>query len=499
MLNYKEKYIVLVCCMLLLIYIIYLSSKDKNIENWTDGKLIITRDDGIKHLMNIVDGNMIEKDATELYDKLFDQTDLNITIAELFNRYDHLKKNIEYAENNKYYQKTYLAVADIINEGGINKGLPWLDNNAINVINLAAMKKERLRDIYRFDPNDDVDFRTIFGKVSNNYYINCDFIDIIRFNRFNSSINLIINRHPILNAYKQQILNLLKEKLIDKYGNNVSNENYFNLSKKDFSQHVTLSLESIINKIVPNKGDEIYKQAISNSIYNTIFVNYDKNMSVNNLLNNAIFSNDKINLSNGLINVLNNFTLYVSPNHDYSDQLNKENLLNGSLEQLNNILFNIRFYKDLSYMRNNLWQETKTGDILMENSNKVPILTRSQTIDILNIFYQNYDGIMEPSIISISNIVHKIREQNEGNIVPLTNNLNDRLNYIIQYSQYLMFDEIFTSSNIVECNNIPIILKHVRTLIKKNYPDTPYDLIMYRINRYSKIKDISEALIFGLY
>lgn len=463
-------------------------------------KLIETKDDGIKHLMNIVDGNMTEKDATELYEKLFDQTDLNLTIAELFNKYDYLKKNSDYSENNKYYHKTYLAVANIINQGGIVKGLPWLDNNALTPLNLSFLKKEHVRDILKFDPNDDVDFKSVFGKVSKNYYINCDFIDTIRFYKFDSSINLIINRHPVLNAYKQQILNILRDKLIDKFGNNVTNDNYFNLSKKDFNQHITVSLESIINKIVPNKGDEIYKVAIARSIYQILFVQHEINMSINDLLKTNHFKDDSDNLVNGLVLLLNNFTLYISPNHDYSDNANKETLLNGTIEQLNNILFNIRFYKDLSYMKNNLWEESRTNLSNLSNlSNHIPILTVSQTIDILNILYENHSGILDSSIISISNIIYAVRKQNEYNIEPLSNDIKERLKYIKMYSPNMMFDEIITTGNITTCYNIPIIIKHIRTLIKKNYPDTPYDLIMYKISRYSKIKDISEALIFGLY
>jgi hypothetical protein len=468
-----------------MLYIVFFikPNKEKINENFIDGiKLIVTKDDAINYLSTIVEDNLSIEDAKLLYEKLFeDNTEMNLKIYEIFDSLSYLSKNNGPINDNIYYNKTYLAICDIINNHGIYNNLPWFGNNVLTINNLKTITKERLQKIYTFNPNNSIDFISHFNKLSNNYYLSCDIVDIIRFNKFYTTVDQIIMRHPVLNSYQTKIYEI--------YGDEINN-----MTKLEFIKSEKYDPNNL-SKLFPNNGDESFINLIKESIINILFTTYDNNMTINQLLNLSQFSHNKNNFINALIASLNEITLNITPNYDYEDETNKLNLLDGTIGRINETILNIRFNKDLNYLRNNLWVTDENDKPIIVDSKKVPLVQDSVVVDILNILYKYYINISDVSKDSIATIIKTIKNDN------ITfSSYDDKLNYIINNINDLMLDQMLTTSTvIIDCNNISHFMQHIRALIKVNHNDIPYDIINNTVNKYIKIGSLSKMLFFGIY
>jgi hypothetical protein len=484
MFNHKLLLFIVIC---VIIYIMFFIKTDKK-EHFIDGiKLIVTKDDAINYLSTIVKNNNNEPnlsldDAKLLYENLFeDNTEMDKKIYEIFNSLPFLSKNNSPVNDNIYYNKTYLAICDIINNYGIYNNLPWFGNNVLTINNLKIMTKERLQQIYKFNPNNSINFITFFDKLSNNYYLSCDIVDIIKFNKFYTTLDQIIVRHPVLNAYQTKIYEI--------YGNEIKS-----MTKLEFIKSGNYDANNL-SKLFPNNGDESFIDLIKQSIINTLFTTYDNDMTIDKLFNLSQFVHDKNNFTNALISSLNEITLNITPNYDYSDETNKSNLLSGTIGRINETILNIRYNKDLNYLRNNLWETDENNKPIIVDSKKVPLVQDSVMVDILNILYKYYINIPDVSKDSIATIIKNIK--NENITFP---SLDDELNYIINNINDLMLDQMLSSSNtIINCNNISHFMQHIRALIKVNHNDIPYNIINNNVNKYIKIGTLSKMLFFGIY
>jgi hypothetical protein len=469
----------------LIAYILFMDKQNVN-ETFIDGiKLIVTKDDAINYLSNIVKNsngelNLTNENATHLYEKLFeDKTDNDIYIYKIFNDLSYLSKNNSQSNDNIYYNKTYLALCDIINNRGIYNNLPWFGNNAMSIPNVKVITKNRLKYIYNFNAMNNIDFIGEFDKYSNNYYISCDIADIIRYNKFYCNINCIIKRHPVLNAYSN--------KLYDIFGN------IQNKTKSDLI-NLNVNVDEKLTNLTPNDGDNNFMDLIKKSIKNTLFTTYDNNLTINQLFDLPQFNHDKNNFIGALINIMNDLTLFITPNYDYNDEFNKDNLLNGTIGRLNETILNIRYNRDLNYLRNNLWVKDKDDKIIIVNGKKVPIIDDVVMVNIMNILYKYYVNISLVSQDSISNMILNIK--NQKIVFP---SFDDRLAYIIQNINDIMLDEMLSLEGIIDCKYINSLIKHFRALITLNHQNIPNDMVNYKVNKYMKIGELSDILFYGIY
>lgn len=500
-----NRYLIYILMVIFLIYLLMTKSKKYEyfIQENFDSVLINDKESAIKHLQNIIPDNMTDIQATQLYDKIFvDLTDQNLTISAILNSLDYLKENFMPLENNPKLGKTTLALCNIINSYGLVNNLPWIDNNELKPLILLGLTKERVQQIYKFDKNQIFDFKPDFSTVSNYQYY--DFIDIIRYNKYNSSLLHIINRHPILNSFQLEITNFIQEKIKNNNLNKQVND-VLNMSKSEAIELLKVDLNYFKNKfsLPPNYDRE--KLNIIYSIYFTLFQSYDNNLTINDLTNNENFINSKNNILDSLAKSLNKLTLFITCNYNYIDPVNKNNLNNASILQLNNIINNIKFYSDLSYLRTNFYEEDDNGNPIINNGNKTDIMPWDQIKELLNIFYENYSVLNQNTITVLYQIIYDMRKQDNFNDEFITNNLA-KVEYIKHNCPGLLFDAFLLSlpskddsNKKFKCTNVPTVIKYIRTLIKRGSSEASSNLIINKITRYSKIKDISNALIFGIY
>ena len=124
---------------------------------------------------------------------------------------------------------------------------------------------------------------------------------------------------------------------------------------------------------------------------------------------------------------------------------------------------NIRYYKDLHYLRH--------ANINMSHGN---------AFILLHILYRKYDVLGD----KINKTLGTINPTNYSNYEAKDN---------------LLLDEVLTSDlKLIKCENAVELVKHIRTLIKKNHQNVPYNILTTKITKYTKIKDISKMLIFGV-
>ena len=471
--------VILFVSILILLYIMFAPININ--EKFIDGiKLIVTKDDAINHLStfdknNIGNLNLSIEDATNLFEKLFDETDNDVLISKIFNDLSYLSKNNGPSVNNPFYNKTYLALCDIINNRGIYNNLPWFGNNALTVINLKAMTKERVKYIYNFTDVKTVNFVNEFNNLSQNFYLSSDIVDILKYNKFYTTINKIIKRHPVLNVYESKLYQLFGD-----IGNKTKRELIM----------LNIDVDQILNNLTPNQGDENFINLIKQCIKNTLFTEYENNLTITQLFELPQFNHDKNNYIKALVKIMNDLTLFITPNYDYIDVVNTDNLLNSTIGRLNDTILNIRFNRDLNYIRNHLFVTDNDGK-------KISVMQDVSMVDVMNILYRYYINIQADSQYSLSVLISGIKNDD----IKFPSN-DDRLAYIINNINDIMLDQILTydeKNSIIKHEHVDDLVNIIQTLIKMNNENIPYDIIKKHVDRYTKISVLSDMLFYGIY
>ena len=355
--------------------------------------------------------------------------------------------------------KTYVILDElcsIINTKGINDGLPWIDDNGIKQLHIAGsdMTVERLRLIYYYNKSNNIDFRSEFLDVLSldQYYT---VFDILHYNHYGSTPEEIVNRHPILYAYNTYLLDL--------------NPNIYKMINDNITESVIL-LKLQENKNSASLPGEI-KIALAKAIYQNLSVKYNNNDTILQVLTKLNITN-KQSVILALAKTMNKLILFITPNHDYLSEESLALLGNTTLKALNENLFNIRYYKNLHYLRN--------ADIHLSHSN---------AFILLNILYRRYDVLGNNTNKTIDAI-------GKGILYP---NLKDKDKGKGKGKDDILLGEILTSDlKLINCSNVAELIKHIRTLIKKNHPKISYNILTTKITKYTSIKDVSNMLIFGI-
>jgi hypothetical protein len=369
---------------LLIFYFLYFYIKKYEIrEPFANKKFIITKDDAIKHLAKVLS----KYEASILYKILFiDKNDSTVLLSQLYS-------NIDINQ----------LLCDIINDRGKYNKLQWLNENGLSIDVIKKINKGRLQFLYNFNPLVPINFLDIFNTKINNIFITCDIIDILKYNKFDAPIFTIINRHPILKLYKKKIFNILKSK----------NENFnINMKKSEFIKNIKLDKETFIT-LKPNTSDALYIDYIINSINNTLLIDYDDTISINQLFSLPQFVIYKYEFINSLIILLNRLILFISPNYDYNEDELKTYLLNLSIFNINELINSIRFIKDLNYLNYNLNNGIieilnilyKKKDNNLNTINDIKIIK-----DIRTLVFWNHPDILPSIIIHYVNINSKISD-----------------------------------------------------------------------------------------
>lgn len=432
--------------------------------------------DAITQLMTIEKDNMTEANANNLYDKLFvNQADLNEPIFKIFESLDYVKHNNYPINDNPYYHKTYIALCNIINKMGTDNGLQWTGNNVLTPLNLSIMKKSRLQEINNFDKNKPVDstakFLLHFSKFQ--FY---DFMDTIRFNNLNSPMYLIIYRHPILNANKNAITDLIV-KMYPNFKNNI--DDLLKLSKKEFNIQYPIERIFIENNLVLTP-DNLDRTSIINSMINVLFTTYENDLLISELLQRQYFGIKTDDIFMNLAIYLNQMTLYITPNINYFEDTAYSNLKNSNIGDLNRILLNIQYYKDIDFLNSNLYDEQKQSDSTVQM-----LMNKTKIVELVNILYGNIDKISDETFNNFK--IAQLYEISEPDMQYMRNNIGN-----------VIFDGILTSNaKYIDCQHIQILIKQLHIMISRNHPHTPSEYIKNVVNRYAKIKDITTIIIFG--
>lgn len=404
----------------ILFILLYVFLSDKNItENMFDEK-----DDVVIRFKNL---KLSLTEANSLYNILFvSEIENNLNIVDVINS---LKLSVA----------TYLIVQElclIINDKGIRNGLPWIDENAMTPLQLSGMTVEKLQSIYNYNKSINNDFRTEFIEIlsPDQYYT---LFDILHYNHYHSTLEEIINRHPLLYAHKSSILDLNQD-----------------INVLLHNKKVNFKEGAILNNLSKDLSQDI-KVALAKAIYQNLCVEYDDNDTILKVF-------DKLNIINkhsvlfALSRTMNKLTLFITPNHDYSTEESLILLGNTTIKSLNENLFNIRYYKDLHYLRN--------ANIGMSHGN---------AFILLNILYKRYDV--------------------------LGDKINKTLDNIGPNKDNLLLDEILSSDlKITNHENVNETVKHIKTLIKRNHSKVPYNILLAKVTKYTQIKDVSKMLLFGI-
>jgi len=300
---------------------------------------------------------MSNDNAQNLYNKLFINNDnMNVQLKDLDISYD-----------------VYPLISQIIYDRGIYQRLPWSKENKLNNNDLSTMTKKRLQYIYYFNNLIDLDWSDLNRVDKNNDFLYYDLIEILKYNKFIfikkddkpiSTVNMLIQRHPLLSTYKNEIIQLIQKKY-PSYDTNI----LFNLSKNDFNKKIIISIPYIVDNMIFKRYDDNLKNNIANSIYLSLFTIYDNTTTLDTILNNPSFVHHKNNIINVIATNLNKFRLFKQPNYNYelvqdkkSDLYdinnNLKNLINGPIIDLNNLLMDIENTRDIIYINENIDDET---------------------------------------------------------------------------------------------------------------------------------------------
>jgi len=316
-------------------------------------QVYISKDDAISLFATI----MSNDNAQNLYNKLFINNDnMNVQLKDLDISYD-----------------VYPLISQIIYDRGIYQRLPWSKENKLNNNDLSTMTKKRLQYIYYFNNLIDLDWSDLNRVDKNNDFLYYDLIEILKYNKFIfikkddkpiSTVNMLIQRHPLLSTYKNEIIQLIQKKY-PSYDTNI----LFNLSKNDFNKKIIISIPYIVDNMIFKRYDDNLKNNIANSIYLSLFTIYDNTTTLDTILNNPSFVHHKNNIINVIATNLNKFRLFKQPNYNYelvqdkkSDLYdinnNLKNLINGPIIDLNNLLMDIENTRDIIYINENIDDET---------------------------------------------------------------------------------------------------------------------------------------------
>jgi hypothetical protein len=338
------------------------------------------------------------KDSTILYDTLFvHDDDLTLPLHVIVNR---LKLTVA-------ADAIYSVIYNIIYDYGVRNGLPWTDKFA----NLHLMTKERLQTIVRYNKDVPVDFREfILGILSVDQYYTL--YDILNYGSYNSSIEQIIHRHPLLYAYKRYI--------------HVNDKNRY-----------TMTYQNILDEL-KDVNDTIPIEELAKAIYQNICITYNKTDKLVEVLDKLSIVDKDVTMI-AIAKGLNKLLLYISPNYDLNS------LYDIDLKTINNLLFSVKYYKCLAYLKDNL-----NVDV-----NKVHIL--------LNILYRR------------SNVLNEIAVKDDTSLEII-------LRSALGLDKYTVINDI---------------IKHIRTIIKISHPNTSYDLLLVRVTQQSKLGIVAEMLLFG--
>jgi len=159
-------------------------------------RYIVSKEDAIQHIASV----MSVQEATNLYNMLFINN-------------DNLLVNLK---NLNIPSDCLPIISDILFDKGVYQHLPWTLPNKLTPDDLLIMTKQRLQYIYNFNNYIDIDWSDLTKVDKNNDFLYYDLMEIIRYNKYVSnqsvSVNMLIDRHPVLNAYKTEIIKLISKK-----------------------------------------------------------------------------------------------------------------------------------------------------------------------------------------------------------------------------------------------------------------------------------------------
>ena len=301
-------------------------------------KFIVSKEDAIKHIETV----MSIHDATNFYNMLF--VNNNNLLVQL--------KNLNIPS------ECLPVISDILFDKGVYQHLPWKLSDKLTPFDLNVMTKQHLQYIYNINNYVEINWLDLTRIDKNNDFLYYDLMEIIKYNKYVSkqsvSCNMLIERHPVLNTYKNEIINLISNKY-PSYNSNM----LLKLSKKDFNNNVNISRQYILDNLTFKRYDNFIKNNIANSIYFILFTIYDDNTTLDNILNNPIFSVYKNNIINIVSNNLNKLRLFIQPNYNYEINAYLNNLLNSPIIYLNNLLEQIENIRDDIYLGQNLDNDIK--------------------------------------------------------------------------------------------------------------------------------------------
>ena len=268
--------------------------------------------------------------------------------------------------------------------------------------------------------------------------------------------------HTYLNINKSLIYDLYEILYYNKYNNN--NNKPLITIKMLLSRHPILSsyqkeiITLIMNKYPYFNIDVILNSSKSN-FNNSVIIS--RNYIINNLRFKDVDINFKESITNSIYNIL--FTIYP-------DNITVNQLLNGPG------FFN---YKETIIT------------LLIDVLNKLIIYIRP------NYDYNNYDNtviLLNTTLIDINNLLMDLEDIRDK--IYLRQNIGvektDILINTLQNQLNSRFQDIFTR----DTDNL---LAHVRSVIYRRHINTPFDLIIKKIVKTSKISDIYIAILFGIF
>lgn len=431
---------------------------------------IITKDDAINYLSNYI----THDEAIDLYTLIFandekHEVNKNIELMNVIN-------NLSYVNSNEIKNNLLLALCTIINHRGIYNNLPWFDGNALTVENIKTAKLDKLKYMYEFSMNLSVDPVDVFNHKTYNYFLACDMADIIKFNTYNTDIKTIILRHKILNAYEKKIYDL--------FGNMIAG-----MTKPELIEMFkNENLDTILLNLKPNDGDYYFIDHVKKSIKNVLFTYYNDDITFDKLCDMTNFNHNKKDLIDAIAEYMDKLILYNTANVNYTADIYKQLLLNDTLYSINNEINNIRYDRDVRFFKKNIMTISTDNIILQEN-----IID-----DLMCILYKKYKNISKESCDGLFKMV--MNNNNENNLTELTKLMewDNKIEYIALNINNVILDQILMLENVINIENVPMLMRQIKSLIILNHKNVPFDLINQKITKCIKIGDLSDILFYGI-
>ena len=370
----------------------------------------------------------------------------NDNIASILNKLSHGCINRRFIKKLKKIKKNINEINNNISENGDKDEFIKLDENN-NYINKNFTLNQNNMNL--FDKN------IINQTINNNCNINMNLNNNIQFKNINIIDNNIINNKNIIppniltNSLNLNLPNdILSNKYLDKFNNNLINDDYL---KKTFKNDPYINYLSLLNDLLKRRIDLLNAINYIDSVYLLNSLQNFNFLIKNSLINNTLTNNNNlfINNTNSFININNN-------------------LINNNNPIINNN--NLIISNNIPIINNNIPMINNNNSPLI--SNNIPIINNDNTL------INNNNPIIDKNIPIINNNINSLIDNN----IPLINNNNNPLinnnNLIINNNIPLINNNIplINNNNPLKDNNIPLInnnnpiIDNYSLQIEKNIP-----------------------------